>query len=115
MFARAVLISIVVTLLAEPLILRLFGEQYIAAIPVLAIYVWSTVGVFVGVVVGKYLLAEDYIKTYFFITLFGAILNIALNIILIPRMGISGAAIATVVSYIMVSVPVIILLKLRKK
>ncbi len=115
MFALAVSISIVVTLLAKPLILRLFGEQYISAIPVLAIYVWSTVGVFLGVVVGKYLLAENYIKTYFSITLFGAILNIALNIILIPRMGISGAAIATVVSYIMVSAPVIVLLKLRKK
>jgi O-antigen/teichoic acid export membrane protein len=41
-------------------------------------------------------------KNSLYTILFGAILNIILNIILIPRIGINGASIATVVSYFLI-------------
>jgi len=47
----------------------------------------------------QYLIAEDYAKISFYRTFIGAIVNIVLNIIMIPKYGINGAAVATLVSY----------------
>lgn len=92
-------IAITITFLAKPIISLLFGIAYIGSVSVLSIYVWSIVGTFLNVAIGSYLVAENYIKIYFFINLIGAVSNIILNLLLIPRMGIDGAALATVFSY----------------
>ncbi len=54
--------------------------------------------VFLGVARGQYLINEGLIKFSFFATAVGAIVNVALNFILIPQYGGVGAAIATVIS-----------------
>ena len=48
---------------------------------------------------GLYLLEKNLTKISFYRTLIGMIVNVLLNIILIPRYGIEGAAVATVLSY----------------
>jgi O-antigen/teichoic acid export membrane protein len=63
------------------------------------IYVWAGVFVFLGVASGKYLIAENYTKITFVRTFFGMIVNVVLNLILIPKYGIKGAAMATLISY----------------
>ena len=78
----------------------LYGEQYSQAGSVLVIHIWAGVFVFLGVACGKYLTAENLTKKYFHRTLFGAILNIVLNYVLIPKYGISGAALATLTGQI---------------
>ena len=95
----SLIIAIIVSALAKPIVYLLFGIDYIESISVLRIYAWSTIGFFLGMVSSYYLLAENYMKIYFFSSFFVAVLNIVLNILLIPRFGINGAAIATVVSY----------------
>jgi PST family polysaccharide transporter len=52
-----------------------------------------------GVVRGIYTINERLNKIFMFGTICGAILNILLNIILIPKYGALGAAVATTVSY----------------
>lgn len=107
----SLIIAIIVSALAKPIIYLLFGIDYLESISVLRIYAWSTVGFFLGMVSSYYLLAENYMKIYFFSSFFVAVLNIVLNVLLIPKFGINGAAIATVVSY---SFLVLILLFFRK-
>jgi Na+-driven multidrug efflux pump len=48
---------------------------------------------------GQYLLTENYTKIPLIGNFFGAILNVILNLILIPNYGIAGAAFATLISY----------------
>lgn len=102
-------IALPIMLFSHDIINLLFGIQYQEAAGVLKIYVWAGVSVFLGVASSQYLLAENYVKISFLGTLIGAIINTVLNINLIPKYGINGAAIATVISYF-VSVFLIVLI-----
>jgi len=95
----AYLISIPLSLLATHIISALYGKSYLAAGSILSIHIWASVFVFIGVGQGPWNITEGLIKLSLQRTLAGAIMNIALNVILIPRYGGIGAAIATVVSY----------------
>jgi len=92
----AIGIALSIAFLANDIIRILFGAQYQDAAGVLQIYIWATVFIFLGVASSQYLIAENYTKISFLKTFGGAITNIVLNIILIPKHGINGAAIATV-------------------
>jgi len=102
-------IALPIMLLSNNIINILFGIQYQEAAGVLRIYVWAGVFVFLGVASSQYLLAENYTKISFLKSITGAIVNVILNIILIPKFKINGAAIATVISYF-VSVFLIVLI-----
>ena len=91
-------VAIVITF-ASPLIYKLFKPEYAYAARVLSVHIWSGVFVFLGAASGQYLIAENLNKLTFIRTGFGAIVNIGLNLILIPKMGMMGAAIATLVAY----------------
>ena len=77
----------------------LYGSAYNEASSVLKIYVWAGVFVFLGVASSQYLIVQNYTRISFFRTFLGAIVNVILNIILIPKYEINGAAMATLVSY----------------
>ena len=84
---------------ASPLIYKLYKPEYAYAAPVLSVHIWSGVFVFLGAASGQYLIAENLNKLTFVRTTFGAVVNIVLNLILIPKMGMMGAAIATLEAY----------------
>jgi O-antigen/teichoic acid export membrane protein len=94
----SVSVAIVITF-TSPLIYKLFHHEYAYAAPVLSVHIWSGVFVFLGAASGQYLIAENLNKLTFVRTGFGAIVNIVLNLILIPQMGMMGAAIATLAAY----------------
>lgn len=94
----AVCIALPVTFLNEWLITLLYGKAYIEAGQVLMIHIWAAVFVFLGVAFGKYLLAENFTKITFQKSLLGAVSNVVLNLILIPQLGILGAATATLLA-----------------
>ncbi|VVB75805.1 putative flippase AglR [uncultured archaeon] len=77
----------------------LYGSEYLSAGFTLSIIVWSALAISVKFILEKYLINENKLKTLFFISFFGAVTNIILNLILIPLYGINGAALATVISY----------------
>jgi len=64
----------------------------------LMIHIWAGVFVFLGVASGKWFVAENLQMLSFWRTFYGMIINVMLNIILIPKYGIQGAAIATIIS-----------------
>lgn len=115
MFYISTLIAIPISILASFIIVNLFGIEYLGSVSALKIHIWAGVGVFWGYAITQYLITENYTKIYLAITTIGAVLNIILNLILIPKYGINGAAIATVVSYIITTFSVLIFNRARKQ
>ena len=95
----AVLIAVVVFIFSKSIISFLYGSQYINASSVLSIYIWAGIPVFLGVAVSQFLIAENLTKISFYQALLGCITNVLLNLILIPKYGMNGAAWATFISY----------------
>ncbi len=108
MFIISVSMAVFITFLAKPIIQILFSTTYIEAIPVLKIYIWSSVGFFVGMIVWQYLLLENKVHIIFGLNFLSMILNIILNLILIPRFGIIGAAWVTFVTYLITPIYLIL-------
>ena len=95
----AIAIAVPVSIFSSEIISIIFGNEFQSAAPVLSIYVWAGVAVFLGVASSQYLINENLTRLSFSRTFIGMVLNILLNIILIPKYGIVGAAVATLVSY----------------
>lgn len=107
MIVISIVIAVPISLLAKPLILFLFGTKYLLSVPILQIYIWSGVGLFLGWAVNQYLMAENRTRLIFIANLVATVTNVCLNLWLIPRVGLYGAAIATLVSYFII--PLIVL------
>lgn len=95
----AFVIAIPISIFAEPLINLVFGSEYLASAPVLRLYVWSSVGLFLGSGVGSQLMVENRTRAIFGVNLVAMVVNVGLNLYLIPRLGLIGAAVATLLSY----------------
>jgi PST family polysaccharide transporter len=95
----AVGFSIVFTIIAAPIVKLLYGVAYLSASRPLSILIWSGVPVAFGCIWGNWMLLENKTGTIFYFQLNAAILNVLLNLILIPRFGIVGSAYATLISY----------------
>jgi O-antigen/teichoic acid export membrane protein len=97
----AIIIALPVSVMSDWVVNLLYGEQYNEAAIVLALHIWSGVFVYLGVASGKWFICENLQILLFRRALYGVIVNIGLNIILIPKYGIQGAAISTLLSQIM--------------
>ena len=94
----SVAVAIPTSLVADWLILILYGNEFKDAADVLRIYIWAGIFVALGVASSKWLVAEN-LETYsFYRAIFGAILNVGCNFWLIPIYGIKGAAYATLIA-----------------
>ena len=92
--------SLAMTLLAKPIILIMYGSDFLAAVPVLQIGVWFTTFSYVGSARDVWMLAENKQRHLLVINCCGAFLNVLLNSLLIPELGVAGAAIASVATQI---------------
>jgi O-antigen/teichoic acid export membrane protein len=97
----AIAVAIPMTFFAAIIIDLLFGHQYQGAEGALTIHIWGAVFVFIGVASGVFFTIENYTKKSLLRTSLGATSNVLFNLVLIPRYGINGAAIATVLSQFM--------------
>jgi O-antigen/teichoic acid export membrane protein len=94
----AIPVAAATSILADDVIRLLFGPQFSGAGPVLAIHIWAGVFVSLGVASSKWLITENMQMFIMVRTSLGAIVNIVLNLFMIPIYGIKGAAIATLCS-----------------
>jgi len=92
-------VAIPMTFLASPIISLVYGESYSPAGIILAVHIWSAVFVFFSVATIPWTLNEGAMNITMYQTIFGAALNILLNLYLIPLYGGLGCAIATTLSY----------------
>ena len=95
----ALAIAIPVWLLGEWIILFFLGDAFADSAVILGIHIWSVFFVFLLEAMKKYYVIERILPAFIKVTLFAALLNIALNLWLIPEMAGQGAAWATVISY----------------
>lgn len=99
MVVISLLVAVPMTFLSEWFVVMAFGKEYKEAGLLLSINIWAGIFVSLGTASGKWFLVENLSSLMFYRTLWGALINIALNFLLIPRYGVLGAVIATFVSY----------------
>jgi O-antigen/teichoic acid export membrane protein len=87
-------------LLAKYIILGVSNADFLPAVPAFQILMIGAGTSFIGAVFGNAMVATDNQNRLIRLTLIVMITNIVLNLILIPRFGISGAAAATTVTEI---------------
>jgi PST family polysaccharide transporter len=95
----ALAVTVPVMLLSPQIISLFYGEAYRHASAILSIHILASVFVFLGVARNKWLVNEGLTRFTLLTSVAGAVLNVVMNLLLIPLYGGVGAAIATVVSY----------------
>jgi O-antigen/teichoic acid export membrane protein len=98
-FAAAFSIAVLMSLAAPWIINLLFGEHFAGAIEVLRIHIWAGCFIFLRYLISQHLLITEQEPLSLLSHGIGAVLNVGLNLWLIPTMGIVGAAWATLISY----------------
>ena len=99
----AIVIVFPITLLSHTIINILYGEQYNQAASVLTIHIWAFLPVCFGVVLGQFCIVENLNFDNLIRNLIGVFLNIIFNYIFICNYGIKGAAYASLISFIYIS------------
>jgi len=99
LFVASLVVAVLLSFYAPEVIVLLYGSAFVGSSDILAIHVWSIPFVFLGVASGRWLVAKDLTRFLMLRSIAGAVLNVGMNLFLIPRYGAAGAAIATVVSF----------------
>lgn len=94
-----VLAGVVLAVIAGPLVTLMYGAAFAQATEPLRILIPGIVATVWLQVLGSYMMGRGHVWAIAAASGVGAALNITLNIILVPAMGITGAALASAVSY----------------
>ncbi|MEQ9625948.1 flippase [Coleofasciculus chthonoplastes] len=97
-------VAVPVSILSPYIVNILYGKSYAASAPILSIYVWAQFGSNFGVARSAYLAVEGKLHYSLYLSVIGALTNVAINAILIPRFGALGATAATLMTYLLVIV-----------
>ena len=96
LFIIALPITVGTVVLADRIILVLYGGEYVNSVNALRILIWALILAFVNYVSANALFAIDKEKVFVLIVIFGALFNICANLVLIPTLSYIGASISTV-------------------
>jgi O-antigen/teichoic acid export membrane protein len=86
------------TLLADRIIILLYGLKFEAAVPVMRIMIWGLPFLFLSEILGRTSYTMHLEKKAAKIVLVNAVITITLDVVLIPSLGVVGAAIVMVIS-----------------
>ena len=87
-------VALAVTVLAGPIVRAIYGETYLPAARPLAILIWSLFFSFASMVTFDAVTAAGRQRVFLGLSVFTTAVNVALNLLLIPRYGATGAATA---------------------
>lgn len=96
-------LSLGLFVLARPAILFLYRAEFLPAVPVLQILLFSLIFGFLSFVSGAFLNSTNHQKTQTAIMGSALLINIVCNILFLPRFGIIGAAISSLISNIVLA------------
>ena len=105
-FYISMFVSLCFTILAKPIVYILYGNEYIPAVPTLRVNTWLTAFSYLGVARNAWIVSKEKQKYLSRIYLISAIMNVILNYWLIPILGATGAAIASLAAQISTTVVV---------
>jgi O-antigen/teichoic acid export membrane protein len=97
-FWSTFIFSLILSLLAKPIILILYGSNYLPAIPVLQIMAWKAIFSAMFSSSGQIIVIEQKQKYAVIRNLIGCAFSICLNFFLIPVLGIIGSAIVSIIT-----------------
>ena len=97
-------ISVGIAVLAKDIVLYLYTPEFVNSILPLQILVGGLVFSFIGFPIGAFLNACDKQKTQTSIVGFAMVINITLNLLLIPNFGVVGAAISALVGNFLLTI-----------
>ena len=92
-------VAIPLTFSATVLVKLAYGDAYARGGMMLALLGWSVLFVNIGIARSAFLTTMNWTRVHFFAVFLGAMVNILLNVILIPRYGGMGAVVASCVAY----------------
>jgi O-antigen/teichoic acid export membrane protein len=98
MAGTSTLLAVLVTFFGRYAILLLFGAKYLPAAHILSVLIWSGPFVFLGCISNTQLIHENWTQLVLWRCIAGAVVNVALNFLLIPRFGAMGSAFATLIA-----------------
>lgn len=97
-FYIAVAVSATICLLARPIITLLYGSAYLPAVQPLRVIIWYTAFSYLGVARDIWIVCQNLQRHLKYLYISAAIINIALNAVLIPLWNASGAAAASLIT-----------------
>ena len=87
-----IICAVLVSLLSYPLVRYTYGEQYLAAVPILQVLSFKVVSVALSSVAGKMIVVEGLQKWTVIRDMSGCATCVVLNYLLLPRLGVIAAA-----------------------
>jgi O-antigen/teichoic acid export membrane protein len=93
-------ISLPAAYFAEDIVAFMYGEKYNSSSTVLKIYIFGLIFICMAVVGNKWYLANNRLDLAMKRDATGAVINICLNLLLIPNYAAVGAAMATIISFL---------------
>jgi len=87
-------VALAATVLAEPIVRTIYGAPFLPAARPLAILIWSLFFSFASMVTFDAVTAAGRQRVFLVLSVFTTAVNVALNLLLIPRYGATGAATA---------------------
>lgn len=93
-------VSLITSICSNWIIIYTFGDKFINSIPILQILSFKAVGVAISSTAGQIIIIENLQKYTIMRDILGCIICILLNLLLLPQIGIKGAAITAFVSNI---------------
>ena len=90
------LVTLAIIVFSTPVLTLLYGATFAQSAPVLRVLALACVPMYLNYLLTHALIAMDRPRLYAAFTLAGLVVNVAANLVLIPAMGIAGAAWATV-------------------
>ena len=103
-FYISLIVSIFFVIFGGLFIKILYGADYLPAIPVLQVLTWHTIFSYLGVARDAWIVSENVQKYLKYMYGCAVILNISVNLLLIPSFGATGAAIASLITQIATSI-----------
>jgi O-antigen/teichoic acid export membrane protein len=91
--------TLIAILLARPVINSVFGSGYESSINIFYLHAFSCIAIAMNTARHRWVAAVGLQRFVPMVTMIGLLVNVLMNLVLIPNFGAMGAAIATVVSY----------------
>ena len=97
--AASTLAAIAGVIVAGPLIRLVFGDAYADAVPLFHWHAWTCIAIALAAARHRWLATLGLQRYAPLVTLIGAVINVALNVLMIPTWGAEGAVVAALVAY----------------
>lgn len=98
-----ILVGVFVQIFGRLAVLILYGREFMDAVPILKLLIWSTSFAMIGLARNVWSVAEDKNKYTEYYPICGAVFNLVFNALAIPVWGVFGAALGTLFAQVVVA------------